>query len=209
MARVKDPRGILTFIIRYLLLHVAFLIGLPYSLGVGLALFYFFGFMGFFTFIQVLASISQKFLDHGGAWKALVIMGAMASDVAVLWWLGWMLRGLFGGSDWEFVVSWLPLHFLAAFLAWGLREIIHAVNPGGTAEPRNPSGPIIPNRPIDLRASVDPDGPVDPRASVDPDGPVDPGSPADPGGSTSPSSSEDADAPTGGPASIDANTDDR
>ena len=195
MARVKDPRGILTFIFRYLVLHVVFLLGLPYSLGVGLALFYFFGFMGFFTFIQVLASISQKFLDHGGAWKALVIMGAMASDVAVLWWLGWMLRGLFGGSDWEFVVSWLPLHFLAAFLAWGLREIIHAVNPGGTAEPRNPSGPIIPNRPIDLRASVDPDGPVDPRASVDP------------GGSTSPSSSEDADAPTDGPTDTDPNTD--
>ena len=197
MARVKDPRGILTFIIRYLLLHVAFLIGLPYSLGVGLALFYFFGFMGFFTFIQVLASISQKFLDHAGAWKALVIMGAMASDVAVLWWLGRMLGGLFSGSDWEFVVSWLPLHFLAAFLAWGLREIIHAVKTGGTAEPRNPSGPIFPSRPIDRRASVDPGGPADR------------GGPADPGGSTSPSSSEDADAPTGGPASIDANTDDR
>ena len=195
MARVKDPRGILTFIIRYLLLHVAFLIGLPLSVSGDLVLFYFFGFMGFFTFFQVLASISQKFLDHAGAWKALVIMGAMASDVAVLWWLGWMLRGLFGGSDWEFVVSWLPLHFLAAFLAWGLREIIHAVNPGGTAEPRNPSGPIIPNRPIDLRASVDPDGPVDPRASVDP------------GGSTSPSSSEDADAPTDGPTDTNPNTD--
>ena len=185
MARVKDPRGILTFIIRYLALHVAFLLGLPYSLGVGLALFYFFGFMGFFTFIQVLASISQKFLDHAGAWKAVVIMGAMASDVAVLWWLGWMLRGLFGGSDWEFVVSWLPLHFLAAFLAWGLREIIHAVSSGGTAEPRNPSGPIIQSRPIDPRAS------------------------ADPGASTSPSGSEGADAPTGDPASKDANTDDR
>ena len=197
MARAKDPRGILTFIIRYLVLHVAFLLGLPYSLGVGLALFYFFGFMGFFTFIQVLASISQKFLDHAGAWKAVVIMGAMASDVAVLWWLGRMLGGLFSGSDWEFVVSWLPLHFLAAFLAWGLREIIHAVKTGGTAEPRNPSGPIIPSRPID------------PRASVDPGGPADPGGPTDPDGSASPSSSEDADAPTGGPASKDANTDDR
>ena len=197
MARAKDPRGILTFIFRYLVLHVVFLLGLPYSLGVGLALFYFFGFMGFFTFIQVLASISQKFLDHAGAWKAVVIMGAMASDVAVLWWLGRMLGGLFSGSDWEFVVSWLPLHFLAAFLAWGLREIIHAVKTGGTAEPRNPSGPIIPSRPID------------PRASVDPGGPADPGGPTDPDGSASPSGSEDADAPTGGPASKDANTDDR
>lgn len=183
MARAKDPRGILTFIIRYLVLHVAFLIGLPYSLGVGLALFYFFGFMGFFTFIQVLASISQKFLDHAGAWKAVVIMGAMASDVAVLWWLGWMLRGLFGGSDWEFVVSWLPLHFLAAFLAWGLREIIHAVNSGGTTEPRAPGSP------------------------VDPGGPADRSGPADPGGSTSPSGSEDSSTPTGSPTDTNPNTD--
>ena len=177
MARVKDPRGILTFTFRYLALHVAFLLGLPYSLGVGLALFYFFGFMGFFTFIQVLASISQKFLDHAGAWKALVIIGAMASDVAVLWWLGRMLGGLFSGSDWEFVVSWLPLHFLAAFLAWGLREIIHAVNSGGTAEPRDPGG------------SADPDGP------------------ADPSGSTSPSGSEDSNAPTDCPTGTDPNAD--
>ena len=185
MARAKDPRGILTFIIRYLLLHVAFLIGLLLSVSGDLVLFYFFGFMGFFTFIQVLASISQKFLDHAGAWKAVVIMGAMASDVAVLWWLGRILYGLLVGSDWELVARWLPFHFIAAIFAWGLREIIHAVSSGGTAEPRNPSGPIIQSRPIDPRAS------------------------ADPGGSTSPSSSEDADAPTGGPASIDANTDDR
>ena len=185
MARVKDPRGILTFIIRYLLLHVAFLIGLLLSVSGDLVLFYFFGFMGFFTFFQVLASISQKFLDHAGAWKAVVIMGAMASDVAVLWWLGRMLRGLFGGSDWEFVVSWLPLHFLAAFLAWGLREIIHAVNSGGTAEPRNPSSP------------------------ADPGSPIDPGGPADPDGSTSPSGSEDSSTPTVSPTDTNPKADDR
>ena len=179
MARVKDPRGILTFTFRYLALHVAFLLGLPYSLGVGLALFYFFGFMGFFTFIQVLASISQKFLDHAGAWKALVIIGAMASDVAVLWWLGRMLGGLFSGSDWEFVVSWLPLHFLAAFLAWGLREIIHTGGSRGTAEPRDPGG------------SADPDGP------------------ADPDGSTSPSGSEDSSTPTVSPTDTNPKADDR
>ena len=177
MARVKDPRGILTFIIRYLLLHVAFLIGLLLSVSGDLVLFYFFGFMGFFTFIQVLASISQKFLDHAGAWKALVIIGAMASDVAVLWWLGRMLGGLFSGSDWEFVVSWLPLHFLAAFLAWGLREIIHTGGSRGTAEPRDPGG------------SADPDGP------------------ADPSGSTSPSGSEDSNAPTDCPMDTDPNAD--
>ena len=185
MARAKDPRGILTFIIRYLLLHVAFLIGLPLSVSGDLVLFYFFGFMGFFTFFQVLASISQKFLDHAGAWKALVIMGAVASDAVVLWWLGRILYGLLVGSDWELVARWLPFHFGAAFAAWGLREIIHAVSSGGTAEPRNPSGPIIQSRPIDPRAS------------------------ADPGGSTSPSSSEDADAPTVSPTDTNPKADDR
>ena len=197
MARAKDPRGILTFIIRYLLLHVVFLIGLPLSVSGDLVLFYFFGFMGFFTFIQVLASISQKFLDHAGAWKAVVIMGAMASDVAVLWWLGRILYGLLVGSDWELVARWLPFHFGAAFAAWGLREIIHAVSSGGTAEPRNPSGPIIPSRPTDQRASVDPGGPADP------------GGPTDPDGSASPSGSEDADAPTVSPTDTNPKADDR
>ena len=183
MARVKDPRGILTFIIRYLLLHVAFLIGLLLSVSGDLVLFYFFGFMGFFTFIQVLASISQKFLDHAGAWKALVIMGAVASDAVVLWWLGRILYGLLVGSDWELVARWLPFHFGAAFAAWGLREIIHAVSSGGTAEPRSLGGP------------------------ADAEGPVDPGGPADPDGSTSPSGSDDANTPTDGPTDTDPNTD--
>ena len=138
MARLKDPRGIFTFTFRYLLLHVAFLIGFPLSVGGDLILFYFFGFMGFFTFIQVLASISRKFLDHGGAWKAVVIMGAVASDVVVLWWLGRMLYGLLFGSDWELVAKWLPFHFLAAFLAWGLREFIHMLSSQGTSHPGLP-----------------------------------------------------------------------
>ena len=177
MARVKDPRGILTFIFRYLLLHVAFLIGLPLSVSGDLVLFYFFGFMGFFTFFQVLASISQKFLDHAGAWKAVVIMGAVASDAVVLWWLGRILYGLLVGSDWELVAKWLPFHFIAAFAAWGLREIIHAVRSVGTAEPRSLGGP------------------------------ADPVGPADPDGSTSPSGSDDANTPTDGPTDTDPNTD--
>ena len=135
MALLKDPRGIFTFTFRYLLLHVAFLIGFPLSVGGDLILFYFFGFMGFFTFIQVLASISRKFLDHGGAWKAVVIMGAVASDVAILWWLGRMLYGLLFGSDWELVAKWLPFHFIAAIFAWGLREIIHAVGSNNIHHP--------------------------------------------------------------------------
>ena len=168
MARAKDPRGILTFIIRYLLLHVAFLIGLPYSLGVGLALFYFFGFMGFFTFIQVLASISQKFLDHAGAWKSVVIMGAMASDVAVLWWLGRILYGLLVGSDWELVARWLPFHFIAAIFAWGLREIIHAVNSGGTTKPRVPGSPVDPGGSTSPSGSEDSSTPTDGPTDTDP-----------------------------------------
>ena len=138
MALLKDPRGIFTFTFRYLLLHMVFLIGFPLSVGGDLILFYFFGFMGFFTFIQVLASISRKFLDHGGAWKAVVIMGAVASDVVVLGWLGRMLYGLLFGSDWELVAKWLPFHFLAAFLAWGLREFIHMLSSQGTSHPGLP-----------------------------------------------------------------------
>ena len=183
---MKDPRGILTFIFRYLVLHVVFLLGLLLSARADLALYYFFGFMGFFTFIQVLASISRKFLDHGGVLKLVVVLCAIATDVPILWYFGWMLRGLSPNhSDWDLVANWLPFHFIAAVFAWGLREIIHAVSSGGTAEPRNPSGPIIQSRPIDPRAS------------------------ADPGASASPSGSEGADAPTGDPASKDANTDDR
>ena len=163
MARAKDPRGILTFIIRYLVLHVVFLIGLLLSVSGDLVLFYFFGFMGFFTFIQVLASISQKFLDHAGAWKAVVIMGAMASDVAVLWWLGRILYGLLVGSDWELVARWLPFHFIAAIFAWGLREIIHAVNSGRTTEPRSLGGPADAEGPADPGDSVNPEDPTDDR----------------------------------------------
>ena len=177
MALLKDPRGILTFIIRYLALDVVFLLGLPLSVGADLALYYFFGFSGFFTFIQVLASLSRKFLDHAGDWFIVVIVGAVASDAVVLWWLGWMLGGLFGGSDWGLVANWLPLHFIAAFLAWGLRAIIHAVNPARTAGPRSTGGP------------------ADPVGSTDP------------GDSTSPSSSEDANTPTDCPTDTDPNTD--
>lgn len=192
MARLKDPRGILTFIIRYLALHVVFLLGLPLSARADLALYYFFGFMGFFTFIQVLASISRKFLDHGGVLKLVAVLCAIATDVPILWYFGWMLRGLSPNhSDWDLVANWLPFHFIAAIFAWGLREIIHAVNLGRTAEPKDPGGSVLPSDPAVPNGSADPGGPV--------------GS----GRSASPSGSEDADAPTGGPANIDANADDR
>lgn len=167
MVRLKDPWGILSFIIRYLVLDVVFLVGLFASRSADLALFYFFGFIGIFTFIQVLASISRKFLDHGGAWKIVVIMGAVTSDVAVLWWLGRLLRGLLGGSDWVLVARWLPFHFIAAVFAWGLREIIHAAGSKGTAEPRNPGGPIDPGGPASPSGSEDADAPTGGPASID------------------------------------------
>ena len=139
MARAKDPRGILTFIIRYLLLHVAFLIGLLLSVSGDLVLFYFFGFMGFFTFIQVLASISRKFLDHGGVLKFVAVLCAIATDVPILWYFGWVLKGLFpGGNDWSFVVNWMPFHFGAAFAAWGLRELSHMLSSQRTNHPGLP-----------------------------------------------------------------------
>ncbi len=61
-----------------------FLVGLPLSYFADLALIYFFGFMGFFTFFQMLIAITKKFLEKAGSWKAVAIMGAVFSDVAVL-----------------------------------------------------------------------------------------------------------------------------
>ena len=75
MTDTRDPRGIVNFFVRYLVLHVIFLIGLPLSYFMDLALFYFFGFMGFFTFFQVLIAITQKFLEKAGSWKAVAIAG--------------------------------------------------------------------------------------------------------------------------------------
>lgn len=146
MTDARDPRGIVTFIVRYLVLHVIFLVGLSVSYAMGLALFYFFGFIGFFTFFQVLIAITRKFLEKAGWWKPVAIAGAVLSDVAVLWWLGSMLGGaLDGSSDWGLVTAWLPYHFVAAFFAWGLREIFHSSSPQETAMPSAPASPAEPD----------------------------------------------------------------
>ena len=141
MAATRDPRGIVNFFVRYLVLHVIFLVGLPLSYAIDLALIYFFGFMGFFTFFQVLIAVTRKFLDKAGSWKPVAIAGAAFSDVAVLWWLGGIVSGFFVDSNWELVTIWLPFHFIAAFFAWGLREIFHAPDPQRNA---TPSAPDIP-----------------------------------------------------------------
>ena len=128
------------------MLHVIFLVGLSLSYAMGLALFYFFGFIGFFTFFQMLIAITRKFLDKAGWWKPVAIAGAVLSDVAVLWWLGSMLEGaLDGSSEWWFVTAWLPYHFVAAFFAWGIREIFHSPDPQRTATPSAPDSTIEPD----------------------------------------------------------------
>ena len=40
MADTRDPRGIVNFFVRYLVLHVIFLVGLPLSYAMDLALIY-------------------------------------------------------------------------------------------------------------------------------------------------------------------------
>ena len=135
MTDKRDPRGIVNFFVRYLVLHVIFLVGLPVSYFADLALIYFFGFLGFFTFFQMLIAITRKFLEKAGSWKIVAITGAVFSDVAVLWFLGWLVSGISNGPSWELVTQWLPYHFIAALCAWGLREFFRWLSPRDTATP--------------------------------------------------------------------------
>ena len=145
MIDIRDPWGIVTFIVRYLTLHVVFLVVLVLSLTSDLGLLTFYGFMGVFTFFQVLASISRDFLDRAGLWKAVVIAGTVLTDIPILWWLGRLVSGIAGsGSDWWLVTSWMPFHLFAAFFAWGLREIFHAPDPQRTATSSAPARPSEP-----------------------------------------------------------------
>ena len=146
MADKRDPHGIVNFFVRYLVLHVIFLVGLPVSYAMDLALIYFFGFMGFFTFFQVLIAIPRKFLKKAGSWNIVAIVGAVFSDVAVLWWLGGIVSGFFVDSNWELVTAWLPYHFIAAFFAWGLREFFYWLSPRDTA---TPSASVSPTAPVE------------------------------------------------------------
>ena len=144
MTDARDPRGIVNFFVRYLVLHVIFLVGLPLSYAMDLALIYFFGFLGFFTFFQVLIAITRKFLEKAGSWKIVTIVGAVFSDVAVLWFLGWLIGGIFSGPSWGLVAQWLPYHFVAALCAWGLREFVYWLSPRDTATPSAPTSPAAP-----------------------------------------------------------------
>lgn len=170
MTDARDPRGIVNFFVRYLVLHVIFLVGLSLSYAMGLALFYFFGFIGFFTFFQVLIAVTRKFLDKAGWWKPVAIAGAVLSDVAVLWWLGGMLGGaLDGSSEWWLVTAWLPYHFVAAFFAWGLREIFHSSSPQETTMTRTSAGPVEPGDSENLSDFEDADSPTSAPANAEAD----------------------------------------
>ena len=169
MTDKRDPRGIVNFFVRYLVLHVIFLVGLSLSYAMGLALFYFFGFIGFFTFFQVLIAVTRKFLEKAGSWKIVAFVGAVFSDVAVLWFLGWLVSGLSNGPSWGLVTQWLPYHFVAAFFAWGLREIFHSSSPQETATPSAPASPGEPDTSENPGESNDADAPTATPASAEAD----------------------------------------
>ena len=155
MTDTRDPRGIVNFFIRYLVLHAVFLVGLPVSYATDLALIYFFGFMGIFTFFQMLIAIPRKFLEKAGSWKPVAIAGALLSDVAVLWWLGGKVSGFLVDSNWELVTIWLPYHFVAALCAWGLREFFYLLSPRDAATPSAPDNLADPAETENLSESGD------------------------------------------------------
>ena len=144
MIDMRDPRGIITFIVRYLMLQVGLLVLLVLSLSSSLVLLAFFCLMGFFTFFQVLIAITRKFLEKGGWWKAVAIAGAVFSDVPVLWLLGVLLGYYVGGPSWWLVTPWLYYHLVAALCAWGLHEFFRWLSPRLTATPSAPTSPAAP-----------------------------------------------------------------
>ena len=150
MIDIRDSRGITTFIVRFLLFYMVALLVSSFPLLPGLTFLLSIGIMGFFTFIQVMASISRKFLDQPVAWKAAVIAGAIVFDGAVLWLLGLLLVVVFdGGSAWIAVAERPPAHAFAALCAWGLREIIHALGSLNTAAPSALASPAPQDGKID------------------------------------------------------------
>ena len=156
MIDMRDPRGILTFIVRYLALQLGLLVLLVFSFSSGFVLLTFICLLGLFTFFQVLASISPDFLDRAGLWKPIVISVTVLTYVPILWWFGRLAAGIAGsGSDWWLMTSGMPFHFLAAFFAWGLREIFHSPDPQRTTTPSVPDSPADPAETENLSDSED------------------------------------------------------
>ena len=125
----------MTFIVRYLVLHVIFLAGFSVSYAMDMYLMYFYGFMGIFTFFQVLIAITRKFLEKAGSWKIVAFVGAVFSDVAALWFLGVLMGYSFDGLRWGLATGWLRYHFIAALCAWVLREFFRWLSPRDAATP--------------------------------------------------------------------------
>lgn len=145
MIDMRDPRGILTFIVRYLALQLGLLVLLVFSFSSGFVLLTFICLLGLFTFFQVLASISPDFLDRAGLWKPIVISVTVLTYVPILWWFGRLAAGIAGsGSDWWLVTSGMPFHFFAAFFAWGIRETIRTAGAQNTAVSSAPSSTVEP-----------------------------------------------------------------
>lgn len=145
MTDTRDPRGILTFIVRYLALQLGLLVLLVFSFSSGFVLLTFICLLGLFTFFQVLASISPDFLDRAGLWKPIVISVTVLTYVPILWWFGRLAAGIAGsGSDWWLVTSGMPFHFFAAFFAWGIRETIRTAGAQNTAVSSAPSSTVEP-----------------------------------------------------------------
>ena len=142
---MRDPRGILTFIVRYLALQLGLLVLLVFSFSSGFVLLTFICLLGFFTFFQVLASISPDFLDRAGFWKPIVISVTVLTYVPILWWFGRLAAGIAGsGSDWWLVTSWMPFHFFAAFFAWLIRETIRSAGAQNAAVSSAPASTVEP-----------------------------------------------------------------
>ena len=164
----------MTFIVRYLVLHVIFLAGFPVSYAMGMHLMYFYGFMGIFTFFQVLASISPDFLDRAGLWKPIVISVTVLTYVPILWWFGRLAAGIAGsGSDWWLVTSWMPFHFFAAFFAWLIRETIRSAGTQNTAVSSAPDIPTESATSENLGESSGTDAPAATPASAEADADTD------------------------------------
>ncbi len=170
MADTRGPRGIITFIVRYLALQLGLVVVLVLSLASGLVFLTVICLLGLFTFFQVLASISRDFLDCAGLWKAIVIAGTVLTDIPILWWLGRLVSGIAGsGSDWWLVTSWMPFHLFAAFFAWGLREVFRPSSPQETATPSTSDSPAEPVASENPGESNDADAPAVTPASAEAD----------------------------------------
>jgi len=175
MIDMRDPRGILTFIVRYLALQLGLLVLLVFSFSSGFVLLTFICLLGLFTFFQVLASISPDFLNRAGLWKPIVISVTVLTYVPILWWFGRLAAGIAGsGSDWWLVTSGMPFHFFAAFFAWGIREIFHSPDPRQTAVSSASSSTVDPGdskNPSDAEEELDAptSAPASAEADVDTD----------------------------------------